>query len=217
MFRLIVLLTAIAMPGCTQQSTPREQKPQQAGQPINPLAVAARMAALEAATVAGNQDEARRQAEGLQDGVRRSMKLANPSRRIDQEAARAVVKAMAGVRSVAWLDRENLLVMIEDDALRSQRTIDAICVGLEPLGDTLGVIVNLKTRAPKTHQERETTSRNCQLAPGDVALFQKVHPTYDPSPEIVAAFRASQRPQSDEDRKAQLEAQRILEATTPEM
>ena len=95
--------------------------------------------------------------------------------------------------------------------------IDEICLRLEPLGDTLGVIVNLKTRGARRSGERRTLSRNCQLAPRDVAMFQKVHPTYDPSPEVMAAYRSSQRPQSDEDRKAQREAQRILEASTPEM
>lgn len=217
MIRLMLLLATTSLLGCTQQSIPQEPKPQQAGQPLSPVGVAARMVVLEAASVAGDRDEARRQMEGLQNGVRRSMKLADPSRRIDPEGARAAVKAMPGVHSVAWLDRENLLVMVEDDASRSERTIDAICVGLEPLGDTLGVIVNLKTRAPQNRQERGTTSRNCQLASGDVALFQKVHPTYDPSPEIVATFEVSQRPQSEAGRRAQEENQRILEASTPEM
>ncbi len=48
-------------------------------------------------------------------------------------------------------------------------------------------------------------------------MFQKTHPTYDSPPEVVAAFRSSQKTQSEEDRKAQLEVQRILEASTPEM
>ena len=152
MIRLLLLFVTISILGCAEESTPPEPKPQQAGQPLNPVSLASRMVALEAASVVGNRVEAKRQMDGLQDGIRRSMALADPSRRIDQEAARSVVKAIPGVHSVAWLSRDNLLVMVQDNALRNQRTIDAICVGLEPLGDTLGVIVNLKTRAAQTRE-----------------------------------------------------------------
>ncbi len=211
----LLLLFVLLLFGCAQ-SAPQESGPQKA-EPLNPLRVAGRMAVVQAASVTGNQDEANRQIDGLQDEIRRAMKLADPARRIEPEAARAVVKAMPGVHSVVWLSRDNLLAMVEGDAMRSQKTIDAICMGLEPLGDTLGVIVNLKIRAARGADERRMLSRNCQLVPGEVAMFQTRHPDYDPPPEVVAAFRASQRPQSDEDRKAQLEAQRILEASTPEM
>jgi hypothetical protein len=207
---LVVLLAA-----CTQ-TTPEERKPKQA-ETLNPARVVARMAALEAASVTGNQNEAKRQMSGSQDEVRQAMRLPDPSRRIDPEAARSVVKAMPGVHSVAWLDRENLLAIIDNNGLRNQKTIDAICIQLEPLGDTLGVIVNLKMRAAQRPEERGTLSRNCQLAPGELAFLQRKRKDYDPPPEVAAAFRASQKPQSDEDRKAQQEAQRILEASTPEM
>jgi hypothetical protein len=210
----LALATVVAA-GCTQ-SAPEDRKPKQA-EPLSPVRVVARMAAMEAASATGNRDETRRQMAGFQDEIRQAMRLPNPSQRIDPESARSVVKAMPGVHSVAWLDRDNLLVIVGDNALRSQKTIDAICLRLEPLGDTLGVIVNLKTRAARRPEERGTLSRNCQLAPGEVALFQKKRKDYDPPPEVVAAFRASQKPQSDEDRKAQREAQRILEASTPEM
>lgn len=213
--KLLLLLasTMLAAAGCSQQSEPQPQK----AEPLDPLRVATRMVAVQAASATGNRDEANRQVDAFQDEVRRAMRLADPARKIDPEAARAVVKSMPGVHSVAWLDSENLLAMVEDDALRSQKMIDAVCLRLEPLGDTLGVIVNLKTRAASRPEERGTLSRNCQLAPGEVAMFQKPHPTYDPPPEIVEAFQASQQPQSDEDRKAQLEAEQILKASTPEM
>jgi hypothetical protein len=205
---------AIALAGCTQ--TPEERKPKRA-EPLDPVRVAGRMAMVQAASVAGDQEEVNRQMSGFQDEIRQAMRLPNPSQRIDPEAGRSAVKVMPGVHSVAWLDRDNLLAIVEDERLRSQRTIDAICIQLEPLGDTLGVIVNLRTRAAHRPEERGALSRNCQLAPGEVALFQKKRKDYDPPPEIVAAFRASQKAQSDEDRKAQQESQRILEATTPEM
>ncbi len=174
------------------------------------------MAALGVASAIGDQAESRRQIAGLQDSVRRSMKLPDPARRIDPEAARAAVKRVPGIHSVAWIDRDNLLAYVETNDLRHQGTIDTICRQLQPLGDTLGVIVSLKTRAARTPQERGTTRRNCQLAPGDTAFLQRAHPDYDPPPEVTAAFRASQHPKTDADRDAR-EAQRIIEASTPEM
>lgn len=208
-------LFAVVAAGCTQ-GAPEERKPKQA-EPLSPARVVAHLAAIEAASITGDRDAVKRQMAGFQDEMRQAMRVPDPARRIDPEAARSAVKAVPGVHSVAWLDRDNLLALVEGNELRSQQTIDAICIQLEPLGDTLGVIVNLKTRAAHRPEERGTLSRNCQLASGEVALLQKKRRDYDPPPEIVAAFRASQRPQSDEDRKAQQEAQRILEASTPEM
>ena len=113
---LLVVLTLLAGAGCTQQSEPKPQK----AEPLNPLRVATRMVAVQAASATGNRHQANRQLDGFQDEVRRAMKLADPARRMDPEAARAVVKLMPGVHSVAWIERENLLTMVEDDALRSQ-------------------------------------------------------------------------------------------------
>lgn len=211
------VLLAFSLAGCSQPGSPDAARPETAGQPMNPVRTAARLAAADVAAVAGDQAGYTRQAQGLQRDMMKSMKLADPARRIDPEAARAVVKTMPGVHSVAWIGRDNLLAIVDGNELRNQRTIDAICVRLEPLGDTLGVIVNLQTRAPRTDRERGTTSRNCQLAAGDVAMFQKVHPTYDPPPEVVAAFRASQRPGAGQEDAEEREARRILEANTPEM
>ena len=190
---------------------------QRAGLPLNPLRTAGNIATIQGAALLGDEEGARQGSRRMADDMRRSMKLTDPSRPIDHEAARAATMQVSGVHSVAWIDANNLLIYVQRNEFRSQSVIDTICHQLEPLGDTLGVIVNLKTRAATRPDERGTMSRNCQLASGDAAMFQKVHPNYDPPPEVTAAYRASQKPQSDADRKAQGEAQRIIEATTPEM
>lgn len=198
-------------------AAPDARSPQRAGAPLDPLRTLGNIASIQGGALLGDEEAVRQGSRRMAGDIRRSMKFADPARRIDREAARAATRQVSGVHSVAWIDSHNLLVYVQRNELRSQSMIDVICSRLEPLGDTLGVIVNLKTRAAAHPNERGTTSRNCQLAPGDTAMLQKVHPTYDPPPEVTAAYRASQRPQSDADRKAQQEAQRIIESSTPEM
>jgi dUTP pyrophosphatase len=107
----------------------------------------------------------------MQEDFRRSIKLPDPARRIDHEAARWAARQVPGVRSVVWVDQENLLAMVDRNDLRSQQTIDDICMQLEPLGDTLGVVVNLQSAVARTGDELEILSRNCQLAPGGRAVL----------------------------------------------
>lgn len=102
----------------------------------------------------------------------------------------------------------------------SQRTIDDICIELEPLGDTLGVVVNLQSGAARSGDELEILSRNCQLAPGDRASMQRHRQMDVVPPELRAEHkRNNAHPPSDPERlrRQQEEAMRILEATTPEM
>src|SRR5690606_33658013 len=167
-----------------------------------------------------DQEGARRGMEALNDDCRRSIKLADPARKVDREAARAAIRHIDGVRSVAWIDHENLLVIVSSNEARDQRTIDAICMELEPLGDTLGVVVNLQSGAARSGDELEILSRNCQLAPGDRAFMQRHRQVDVVAPELRAAHkRNNARPPADPDglKREQDEAMRILEATTPEM
>src|SRR3546814_13425451 len=101
------------------------------------------------------------------------MKLPDAGRPIDPEAARAAIRTMQGVRSVAWLDRSNLLVRVTGAEFRSYRFIDQACQQLEPLGDTLAVAVHLRNANPRTRDEADRLGRNCQLAPGDRDLPQR--------------------------------------------
>ncbi|QDH70473.1 hypothetical protein [Marilutibacter alkalisoli] len=161
----------ILLSACSQ--APEPQRPQQAGQPLDPIETAARLAALRGAAMTGDQEAVQRQFTALHTDMMRSMKVPDTSRRIDPEAARATARTVPGVRSVVWVDRTNLFAIVERNEQRSHATIDAICMALEPLGDTLAVVVNLQSGAARTGDELEILSRNCQLGEGDRALFQQ--------------------------------------------
>src|SRR3546814_14711282 len=128
--------------------------------------------------------------EAMTEDLRRAMKLPDAGRPIDPEAARAAIRTMQGVRSVAWLDRSNLLVRVTGAEFRSYRFIDQVCQQLEPLGDTLAVAVHLRNANPRTRDEADSLGRNCQLAPGDVALLQRERKVDSLDPAMRARFRA---------------------------
>lgn len=221
MARALLLLTALALAACGPSERAAEQRqPQQAGQLLGPVQTAGRMVAIRASAMAGDQEGVSRNMQAFADDFRRSIKLADPARVVDREAARTAVRDVAGVRSVAWIDRENLLVIVSSNDARSYRTIDAICLELEPLGDTLGVVVNLQSGAATTGDELEILSRNCQLAPGDRAFAQRNRQVDVVAPDIRAQHKRNNArlpvdPKQLE--RDQAEAMRILEATTPDM
>ena len=93
----------------------------------------------------------------------RAARIRDVMRPVDHEAARVAVRPLPGVRSSVWIDADNLLVMIDGQKFRNMDMIDQICLSLEPLGDTLGVVVNLQDVAARDGDEAETLSRNCQL------------------------------------------------------
>lgn len=216
---LLVLPVMLAGCGVGEHESERRE-PQRAGQPLTPMETAARMAAVRGSAILGDQEGVRRGMEAFNDDFRRSIKLADPARKVDREAARAAIRHVEGVRSVAWIDHENLLVIVATNEARSQRTIDDICIELEPLGDTLGVVVNLQSGAARSGDELEILSRNCQLAPGDRAFMQRHRQVDVVPPELRAEHkRNNAQPPADPERlrRQQEEAMRILEATTPEM
>ena len=135
------------------------------------------------------------------------------------EAARAAAKHVAGVHSVVWLDRSNLLALVDRNEQRSMGTIDAICHELDPLGDTLAVVVHLQSRAARTGDELETIHRNCQLAEGDGAMLQTVK-NVDVIPPEVRAEHAAQQALGRDAKRTRRDADaaaKLLEASTPEM
>jgi hypothetical protein len=221
----LALALALVAAGCSRDATNSSAiasgppKPQRAGQPLDPYEVGARVAISRAAAATGNQAEVTRQAGALQEDFRRSIRLSDPSRAVDREAARRAAKQVAGVRSVVWIDHENLLAIVSRNEARSYATIDAICVALEPLGDTLGVVVNLQSGVATNGDELEIVSRNCQLAPGERALMQRNRQVDVIPPSIRAEHRAAARAaQSGADRAAEAaESQRVLEAIAPPM
>lgn len=215
---------AVLLVGCgggePSDAAPTEQAtPARAGEPLDAVDVATRIAKVRAASIAGDEAMVRREMEGFQDDFRRSIKLPDPGRPIDAERARAAAKRVPGVHSAVWVDRQNFLALVDANGLRTMATIDAVCRELDPLGDTLAVVVHLQSRAARTGEELETISRNCQLAEGDRAFAQR-HRELDVIPRELRAQHASQQALGDDDaatRRRADEAARLIEASTPEM
>ena len=192
--RMVAALVAMAMTAaCSapQADAPEAPRPQQAGQPMDPLRTASHLAGARVAALTGDQAGVQRSMEAMNDDMRRAMKLADPARPINAEAARGIARAMPGVRSANWIDRHNLLVRVAGAPLRSQQTIDALCLALEPLGDTLAVVVHLQDTAPADHDGMDTLSRNCQLAPGDTSTFVHARTVDALDPAVRAQQRSS--------------------------
>lgn len=215
---VVLLSLLLALVACSEAPQAEPVRPQQAGQPLDPVRTAVRINALRAEAMLGDQAGARRQMEALNDDLRRSMKLADPSRKVDREAGRVAAKNVDGVRSAVWIDHENLLAIVARNEQRSYDTIDQICMRLEPLGDTLGVVVNLQSGAAVNGDQLEILSRNCQLLPGDRALLQRERQVDVIDPVMRAQHRANQTAAPRAGSAAeQAENARILEAGTPEM
>ena len=94
--------------------------------------------------------------------------------------------------SSVWIDRSDLLMMVDGGRYRSMDTIDRVCLALEPLGDTLGVVVNVQDVTATTSEGADTLSRNCQLAAGERGLLQSKREMDVLDPELRRTFRAQQ-------------------------
>ena len=132
-------LTAFAALGtaaCEQPAdkTAQASHPQQAGQPVNPCAVAGHIAAAREGLVLGDSRGPEGHVKAVADDLTRSMRIADASRPNDHEAARAAVRPLAGVRTSLWLDRENFIVMVGDQKHRSMAMIDQICAARRHAG-----------------------------------------------------------------------------------
>ncbi|MEO5830127.1 MAG: hypothetical protein ABIQ36_06120 [Rhodanobacter sp.] len=188
-------VTCVAATGCSEapdgKTAQTARQPQQAG-PTNPLVTAGHLAGVEAAALAGDQRAMQAHVEAMHKDMMRSMRLADPARPIDHEAARAAVRPLQGVQSSVWIDRGNLLVMVGGGQYRSMDTINRVCLALEPLGDTLGVVVNLQDVTATTSEGADTLSRNCQLAEGERGLLQPKRQVDVLDPEVRRGFRAQQ-------------------------
>lgn len=189
-------VTCVAATGCSEapdgKTAQTVRGPQQASQGTNPLLTAGHLVGVEAAALTGDQRAVQAHVEAMHKEMIRSMRLADQSRPIDHEAARSVVRPLQGVSSSVWIDRSNLLVMVGSGRHRTMDTIDRVCLALEPLGDTLGVVVNLQDVTATTSEGADTLSRNCQLGAGERALLQQKRQVDVLDPELRRVFRAQQ-------------------------
>lgn len=219
-FSLGVFLSACSLERVEEEETTFPQ----AGRPPDPLRTTARLAAMRAAAIRGDHEGLQRHASAMQEDLRLAMRLPDPARPIPREPARAAVRRVDGVRSVGWVDRDNLLVRVDSWGLRTHAMIDRVCRAMEPLGDTLGVVVNLQSASVDSGGEMQTLARNCQLPPGERALAQRPR-QMDVIPEDIRRqhreAQAAMQPRDADEAQRRAErreaARRILEATTPEM
>ncbi len=211
-----MMAAALLVAACGAE--PQAQAPKRAGEPLDPLRTAERLAQMRSQAMAGDQEALHQSVSALNQDIQRSIRLADPQRKVDRENARIAARSVHGVRSVVWLDNENLFAIVEGNPQRSYGTIDAICARLDPLGDTLGVVVNLQSGAASSGDELEILSRNCQLPPGERA-FAQAHRQVDAlSPQARAQHRANADAALRHERaSAREESERIIQASTPEM
>ena len=189
-----VIAATLLMTGCSApqvEAPERPRPPQQAGQPIDPLRTASHMAGARLSALAGDPAGVQRNMDAMSEDLRRAMKLADASRPIDREAARSIARTMPSVRSANWIDRHNLLVRVDGAQSRSQKTIDDLCVQMEPLGDTLAVVVHLQDASATHPDQMDTLSRNCQLARGEQAFMQPARTVDALDPAVRAQHRAN--------------------------
>ena len=192
---IAVALGCAVVAGCNQ--TPQgntatlTQRSPQAGQGTNPLVTAGHLVAIEAAGLSGNQRAVRGHVEAMHHNLMRDMRLADTSRPINHEAARAAVRPLQGVRSSAWIDHSNLLVMVGGGRYRNMDTIDRVCDALASLGDTLSVVVNVQDVMATTSEGADVLSRNCQLGAGERALLQSKRRMNVLDPEVRRVFRGA--------------------------
>ena len=158
-----------------------------------------------------------RQAEVLQRSLQEAARRPDPARAIPPEAARAAVRSVRGVRSVVWVDNENLLVLVDGNAQRSHQMIEEVCYQLEPLGDTLGVVVNLQSAAARNAEELAILSRNCQLLPGQRAMAQPHRQLDALSPEVRAQYLEGQAAIEAERQRRHTQGDRAALEAIPEL
>jgi hypothetical protein len=207
-----MLASVAVLAGCVREA-PEEPVPERAGQPFNGAEFLARTAVTAAASATGQDDVARAQQQAVYDNYRRAIKLADPARAVNREQAREVARGIEGVRSVAWVDTANLFVIVERNAQKTEATINRICVALAPLGDTLGVVINLQSGEARNAKELQLLVRNCQLAVGDHAFLHDRRDRNVVPDAIWAQHEANQR-QGEDDQSAD-DAIKVLEDRVP--
>jgi hypothetical protein len=233
-----------AAPSTSQDAASAAAPARDTGTPLpvhdgpDPASAARHMGAIRAATAAGDDAAMRAGVDAMNTASRQAMRLVDPGRAVDREAARTAVQQLPGVRAAGWIDRTRLLVVTVRGDAGAEAMIDTVCLRLEPLGDTVGVVVSVQDTA-SGGRPRET-SRSCRLAPGERIEPQPQLPLVEsastPSTSqtgrtgtagalpahgearltpIEADPKLTEHPEASEARNE--ESMRILEETTPEM
>jgi hypothetical protein len=190
---LLIAAAAMGMQGCGPSASDKaEPRLELAGQPVNPVNAARHIVGARTSAALGDTNAAEAHVRAMANDVLRSARVYDPSRPIDHEAARTAVRPLPGVRSSVWMDRENFIVMVDGASYHSMQMIDKVCLALQPLGDTLAVVVNVQDVTATTPDGATTLSRNCQLPEGQRAFMQKKREVDVVSKELRDTFRKQQ-------------------------
>lgn len=190
---LVVLTLGCVAAGCQSQTNSAAARGQaQQDQRVTPISVAKHVAAAHAAALVGDQKAVQQNVQGMANDMLHDAHIPDPSRSINHEAARAAVQPLAGVRSVVWIDHDNLLVMVGGAQYRNMNMVDRACDALAPLGDTMGVVVNVQDVTATTSGGADAVSRNCQLPEGQRAFLQPKRQIEALDPATRKAFEAQQ-------------------------
>jgi hypothetical protein len=191
--RALVVFALACAAGCQSQADSASALEQaRQAQRVTPISVAKHVAAARAAALVGNQKGVQQNVQGMSKDILHDARIPDPSRPIDREAARAVVRPLAGVRSVVWIDHDNLLVMVGGAEFRNMAMVARVCEALAPLGDTMAVVVNVEDVTATTSEGADAVSRNCQLPEGQRAFLQRKRQIEALDPATRRAFEAQQ-------------------------
>jgi hypothetical protein len=188
---------ALALAGCqsqTSDATSREKAQQD--QRVTPISVAKHVAAARAAALMGDQKAVQQNVQGMANDMLHDAHIPDASRPINREAARAAIQPLAGVRSVVWIDHDNLLVLVGGAQYRNLSMVGRACDALAPLGDTMGVVVNVQDVTATTSEGADAVSRDCQFPEGQRAFMQSKRQVEALDPATRRVFKAQQGPSS---------------------
>lgn len=192
---IVVATTALGLAACGEapsESATQSPHPQQAGQPVSPARMVAHINAARASAALGDSEAVAAHIKAMTTEITRSAGVPDYTRPINHESARAAVREIPGVRSSVWMYHENLVVMVDGATHRSMKMIDTVRLALEPLGDTLAVVINVQDVRATTPDGATTLSRNCQLPEGRRAFLQKNRQVDVVSKELRDAFKRQQ-------------------------
>ncbi len=146
------------------------------------------------AALPGDQQAIQKNVLEMQEDFMHDAHIPDASRPMDHEAARVAVRPLSGVRSAVWIDHDNLLIMVGGAQCRNMDMVDRACDALAPLGDTMGVVVNVQDVTATTSEGADAVLRNCQLPEGQRAFMQSKRRIEALDPATRKAFKAQQGP-----------------------
>lgn len=183
----VVLAACGPTPTNTTAQADRQDQPR-----TTPWSVARHVAGARMAALGGDQKALQGHVDAMSRDILHDARIPDPTRPMPQEAARARVGRVAGVRAATWIDHDNMLVLVGGAQYRDMAMVDRICDALAPLGDTLGVVVNVQDVTATTSAGADAVSRDCQLPEGQRAFAQRRRQIEALDPALRHAFEAQQ-------------------------